>query len=274
MNSVALKEVVQPRSNDDLWSPEQTETLVRMWTVEGKPGSEIGRVVNKTRSAVMGKIARMKLRRPGETPAVPEPVADVPVAEVIPLPRILASEAPQAAGGLPLPPVAPPRAPIAPIPDIIGDEQTGDDEDEDGDDKDDRGGFTIPLNEAPPAAPKVASAPKVETKAKAAPKAEAPAPFKASPVEAAFPVALSDPDADLPAGPKPGQNVAVTSALRASDGGEGMLLMRATAFECKFPLWADNTPIDKKRVCGCKVVTGKSWCKTHFDVVFEPPRKR
>jgi len=63
--------------------------------------------------------------------------------------------------------------------------------------------------------------------------------------------------------------------LAASDGGEGMPFMKATAMDCHFPLWADNeqVSIEVKRVCGCRVQTGKSWCPHHLQAVFEPPRK-
>ena len=71
-----------------------------------------------------------------------------------------------------------------------------------------------------------------------------------------------------------GQHVPVPQALRAPDGSEGVLLMKAGTFQCRYPLWADDTPIEEKRVCGCSVKTGKSWCQTHYNKVFDTLRRR
>ncbi|WP_203236425.1 hypothetical protein, partial [Methylobacterium crusticola] len=61
----------------------------------------------------------------------------------------------------------------------------------------------------------------------------------------------------------------------AADGGEGVLFLKAGLMDCLFPLWADGdgTAIETKRVCGCRVLAGKRWCRTHYATVFEPPRR-
>jgi hypothetical protein len=61
----------------------------------------------------------------------------------------------------------------------------------------------------------------------------------------------------------------------AADGGEGVLFLKAGLLDCTYPLWADGdgTAIESKRVCGCRVLTGKRWCRTHYATVFEPPKK-
>ncbi|KMO44005.1 hypothetical protein VQ03_05540 [Methylobacterium tarhaniae] len=61
----------------------------------------------------------------------------------------------------------------------------------------------------------------------------------------------------------------------AADGGDGVLFLKAGLLDCTFPLWADGdgTAIESKRVCGCRVLTGKRWCRTHYATVFEPPKR-
>jgi Meckel syndrome type 1 protein len=63
--------------------------------------------------------------------------------------------------------------------------------------------------------------------------------------------------------------------LIAADGGDGMPFMKAGLLDCVYPLWSDHEPvsIESKRVCGCRVVTGKRWCAQHYAVVFEPMKK-
>ncbi|MGX7708395.1 hypothetical protein [Methylobacterium sp. Gmos1] len=61
----------------------------------------------------------------------------------------------------------------------------------------------------------------------------------------------------------------------AADGGDGVLFLKAGLLDCTFPLWSDGdgTAIESKRVCGCRVLTGKRWCHTHYATVFEPPKR-
>lgn len=75
----------------------------------------------------------------------------------------------------------------------------------------------------------------------------------------------------------PGQDVSVRNALPDANGGQGVPLFEAGMFQCKYPLWADGTPIEEKRVCGCKVAERKtptSWCPKHFQQVFEIGTRR
>lgn len=157
-----------------------------------------------------------------------------------------------------------------------------------------------PVAAKPVAAKPVAAKPKAAGKpdagkpvaAASAPAKPAPVPAEPEPVLRVFPapagLAIAANDADpevVPAAPSvpvaydpTANHVPVRTSKRllaASDGGEGVPFMKATAMECHFPLWADNeqVSIEVKRVCGCRVQTGKSWCAHHLQAVFEPPRK-
>ncbi|MGE7414976.1 hypothetical protein [Methylobacterium tarhaniae] len=139
---------------------------------------------------------------------------------------------------------------------------------------------TAPSRKAAPAA-KAAPAP-------AAPRVQAPprpveAPARpVAPVVQAAPEAASAPVMAAPVTVETaegGSIVALPMSRRvpaaAADGGDGVLFLKAGLLDCTFPLWADGdgTAIESKRVCGCRVLTGKRWCRTHYATVFEPPKR-
>ncbi|MBK3395745.1 hypothetical protein HPY23_04225, partial [Methylobacterium sp. IF7SW-B2] len=113
-----------------------------------------------------------------------------------------------------------------------------------------------------------------------APRAQAPLP-RAVEAPAVREPAFQEPAAapGLMAPPSEGSVVALPMSRRvpaaAADGGEGVLFLKAGLLDCTFPLWADGdgTAIETKRVCGCRVLTGKRWCRTHYATVFEPPKR-
>ena len=134
-----------------------------------------------------------------------------------------------------------------------------------------------------PKRPAVQPAPTaVATKAPAAPR---PSPLRLVPTPPALAIEQA-PEADAPsASPTAARGyeaVALPAPVRtakrllvAADGGAGVPFMKATTLDCHFPLWADTetVSIERKRVCGCRALAGKSWCAHHLSAVFEPPRK-
>ena len=49
-----------PPTTDLPWTPELTDLVERLW-MEGKSSNQIGRMIGKTRNAVIGKVHRMGL---------------------------------------------------------------------------------------------------------------------------------------------------------------------------------------------------------------------
>jgi hypothetical protein len=137
-----------------------------------------------------------------------------------------------------------------------------------------------PRKAAPAARPATAAKPEAPRMQAPVPRpVETPArPVVATVVEAAAP----EPVMAIPLMAEPaegGSIVALPMSRRvpaaAADGGDGVLFLKAGLLDCTFPLWADGdgTAIESKRVCGCRVLTGKRWCRTHYATVFEPPKR-
>lgn len=56
------------------------------------------------------------------------------------------------------------------------------------------------------------------------------------------------------------------SALRTIlDHLDGIPYLETTNSTCKWPLWADDTPIDDYRCCGAKTVESGPYCRLHTD---------
>jgi hypothetical protein len=109
---------------------------------------------------------------------------------------------------------------------------------------------------------------------KAEPRAEGQAEAKAQPKLAAVPAAV----------PTPKHNLGLFSDManvrekldrsRAANGESGVHFLDVKMGMCTFPLWKGHERFEEKRVCGCKAVTGKSWCPSHYQIVFDPMKNR
>lgn len=212
----------------------------------------------------------------------------------------LVDDAEQASGGLPLPTIPTPGKIPFPVVDVPPERKDGDDdeeEDEGGDQHEPDGPIqrrVLPViaqvREATAAEQdqrarlaKVvtrdrAAAQAVETK-RAAGKAEKPVKAETSrKAEKATPIAKVQNPAPAPAPVDPFNGYVETrenlDRHMAADGSAGVPFMDVKFGMCAFPLWKGNERFEDKRVCGCKVRTGKSWCPTHYGVVFEPYRRR
>ena len=131
-----------------------------------------------------------------------------------------------------------------------------------------------------PAPARASVAPPSRPVAEAVPDASAPVPLRLVPPPSALAVVAASDAA--PAVARGYEAVALPAPVRtakrllvAADGGAGVPFMTATTLDCHFPLWADTetVSIERKRVCGCRALAGKSWCAHHLSAVFEPPRK-
>ncbi len=253
------------------WTKDQTDLAISLW-VAGRDIAEIAAKTGTPVAEIMSRIADAAAQAGPDADAVAaaaapvEPVVAAPVKAkpAAPKPNILkptvlkpVAELRPAAAPKPIPakPVVAAKAAPAPM------------------------AAVAPKAAAPkPAAPKAVAERPVETAA-AAPKPEPrkPMPLPADVANDDMRLENTDEDAALPAIAAPVVGPIRTAArlLVAADGGEGVPFMKATAFECHFPLWADNeqASIEAKRVCGCRVLAGKSWCAHHLQAVFEPPRK-
>ena len=47
-----------------------------------------------------------------------------------------------------------------------------------------------------------------------------------------------------------------------------VLFVDATGRQCRYPLWHDATPVEKRMVCGAPATEGASWCVGHSKAVF------
>ena len=47
-----------------------------------------------------------------------------------------------------------------------------------------------------------------------------------------------------------------------------VLFVDATGHQCRYPLWVDATPSEKRMVCGAPTTEGASWCVGHSKAVF------
>ena len=57
-----------------------------------------------------------------------------------------------------------------------------------------------------------------------------------------------------------------------------VLFVDAKGRQCRYPLWDDATPAEKRMVCGAPAAEGASWCVGHSKAVFaydsRPDRRR
>jgi len=51
-----------------------------------------------------------------------------------------------------------------------------------------------------------------------------------------------------------------------------VLFVDAKGRQCRYPLWDDATPAEKRMVCGAPATEGASWCIGHSKAVFAPDR--
>jgi len=47
-----------------------------------------------------------------------------------------------------------------------------------------------------------------------------------------------------------------------------VLFVDAKGCQCRYPLWDDATPAEKRMVCGAPATEGASWCVGHSKAVF------
>ncbi|GEP03884.1 hypothetical protein [Methylobacterium oxalidis] len=234
--------------NDALWTEETTRKAVFQW-VEGRDAAEIAADLGTTPEDVIRRVAQaaQTLGSKPKKPAAPPRPAPAVAARPIPAARPVEA----AAKARILPRAVPTaEAPREAARDLSRKAPAAQAE------------VPAPVRSAPAAPPRqaVAAAP--------APVREvlAPAVPQPAPSPAPAPAPASAPALPATAGRSP---------LAAADGGEGVPFMKAGLFDCVFPLWSDHEggSIETKRVCGCRVVTGKRWCPQHYAIVFEPMRK-
>ncbi|WP_132254330.1 hypothetical protein [Methylobacterium segetis] len=231
--------------NDALWTEEATRKAVVQW-IEGRDASEIAAEFGTTPEDVVRRVAQAaqtlgaKPKKPASA-AAPRPAAPAP-ARTNPNPRTAEAAAPTPR----ILPRTEPPAPKAARSEVIR---------------------------------RAASAPAPTTAAARAVPAAPSNPVPRAPVALSVPAptALAVPGT-APESPTGGPALPTTGARRplvAADGGEGVPFMKAGLLDCVFPLWSDHEggSIETKRVCGCRVVTGKRWCPQHYAIVFEPLRK-
>ena len=104
-----------PPTTDLPWTPELTDLVERLW-MEGKSSNQIGRMIGKTRNAVIGKVHRMglisahrqqpTLARVYNSPPPAPPKPPKPRAEPVRSPPAAIKE-----NVVPLPPRPPPKPP-------------------------------------------------------------------------------------------------------------------------------------------------------------------
>ncbi|AWN43250.1 hypothetical protein [Methylobacterium durans] len=288
--------------NDALWTDETTRKAVFQW-IEGRDASEIAAELGTTPEDVIRQVAQaaQTLGAKPEAPAAPktEPAAPklVPAAakaapaaaKAAPTAAKVAPTAPKAVAAAPKTAALKTAAPAAPAPSPASPPA-------------ETAAKPRILPRTEPAAQRETA--RGETPCRIAPAAVRPA-APAVPSPAAIlptaarrpaPGALSVPAPAALAVPAPAASHAPAAAashapaaaaspalpapgarrpLVAADGGEGVPFMKAGLLDCVFPLWSDHEggSIETKRVCGCRVVTGKRWCPQHYAVVFEPLRK-
>lgn len=234
------------------WNARNTELAKSLW-LGGESGTVIGKKIGMTPVAVIGKMHRLGLADRGIQPRQMADIATVMLSN----PEIFAEPvgAPD-----PEPVKAPtPKKAEAKAPEVKAERVAQTALPEKVDPSTAEPVVPEPL---PVEAEEIVEAPSAEP-APVLVAAEPPPPV-AAPSEPRE-VALIEIAAPVPQGP-----------LVASDGSAGILFLQSSVskFQCAYPLWddRDNVPIEQKRVCGCRVITGKSWCPTHFSKVFDPAR--